>query len=74
MLLNLLKQSSKRLLRAPSSRGINPWEFILVDDPAIMRQLSDAKQHGAEFLKNAPLGIVVCADTQNQMSGLRTAR
>lgn len=50
-------------LRAPSSRGFNPWEFILVDDPAIMLQLSAAKLHGAEFLKNAPLGIVVCADS-----------
>jgi len=50
-------------LRAPSSRGINPWEFILVDDAVILEQLSSAKQHGAEFLKNAPLGIVVCADS-----------
>lgn len=50
-------------LRAPSSRGINPWEYILVDDPAILVKLSKAKQHGSEFLKNAPLGIVVCADS-----------
>jgi nitroreductase len=50
-------------LRAPSSRGIDPWEFILVDDPAIIRSLSRAKQHGSEFLKNAPLCIVVCADS-----------
>ena len=50
-------------LRAPSSRGINPWEFIFVDDPEILLKLAKAKQHGAEFLKNAPLGIVVCADS-----------
>jgi nitroreductase len=50
-------------LRAPSSRGINPWEFILVDDPGILSKLSEAKQHGSEFLKAAPLGIVVCADS-----------
>ncbi len=50
-------------LRAPSSRGINPWEFILVDDPELLMKLSWAKQHGSEFLKNAPLGIVVCADS-----------
>ncbi len=50
-------------LRSPSSRGINPWEFIVVDDPDILRQLARAKQHGAEFLKNAPLAIVVCADS-----------
>ena len=50
-------------LRAPSSRGINPWEFILVDDPVILTQLSQAKKHGSEFLKNAPMSIVVCADS-----------
>lgn len=50
-------------LRAPTSRGINPWEFILVDDPDTIADLSRAKQHGSEFLKGAPLAIVVCADT-----------
>ena len=50
-------------LRAPSSRGTNPWEFILVDDPEMLGKLSKAKQHGSEFLKNAPLAIVVCADS-----------
>lgn len=50
-------------LRSPSSRGINPWEFILVDETETLLKLSRAKQHGAEFLKNAPFAIVVCADT-----------
>ncbi len=51
-------------LRAPSSRSLNPWEFILVDDPEQLRALSSAKPHGASFLAEAPLGIVVCADPQ----------
>jgi nitroreductase len=50
-------------LRSPSSRGINPWEFILVDDPETLYRLSKSKQHGSEFLENAPLAVVVCADT-----------
>jgi nitroreductase len=50
------------LLRAPSSRGINPWEFVLVDDEELLAKLSRAKTHGAEFLANAPLAVVVCAD------------
>lgn len=50
------------VLRAPSSRGINPWEFVLVDDPEILDKISRSKQHGSEFLKNAPLAVVVCAD------------
>ena len=50
------------LLRAPSSRGINPWEFVVVDDPEILSALSRSKRHGSEFLKGAPLAVVVCAD------------
>lgn len=49
-------------LRAPSSRGFNPWEFVVVTDKGLLDKLSKAKPHGASFLKNAPLGIVVCAD------------
>jgi nitroreductase len=51
------------LLRAPSSRGINPWEFVVVDDKELLSQLSTSKRHGSSFLKGAPLGIVVCADS-----------
>jgi nitroreductase len=54
---------SEAALRAPSSRGRNPWEFILVDDPQTILGLSKAKQHGSDFLGNAPLAIVVCADS-----------
>lgn len=49
-------------LRAPSSRGLNPWEFIVVTDARLLEMLSRAKEHGSEFLAGAPLGIVVCAD------------
>lgn len=51
------------LLRAPSSRNINPWEFIVVDDPTLLTRLSAVKEHGSAFLKHAPLGIVICADS-----------
>ncbi len=49
-------------LRSPSSKGFNPWELIVVTDKDLLEKLSKAKPHGASFLKNAPLGIVVCAD------------
>jgi nitroreductase len=49
-------------LRAPSSMGRNPWEFILVTEQALLEKLSTAKLHGSTFLNNAQLGIVVCAD------------
>lgn len=49
-------------LRAPSSRGFNPWHFIVVQDRSMLARLATAKPHGASFLENAPLGIVVAAD------------
>jgi nitroreductase len=50
-------------LRAPSSRGFNPWEFVVVNDPEILARLSRAKPHGASFLAKAPLAVAVCAHT-----------
>jgi len=52
------------MLRAPSSRSLNPWEFVVVTDPKIITRLAQAKPHGSAFLKDAPLAIVVCADPQ----------
>lgn len=49
-------------LRSPSSRGFNPWRFIVVNEPELIEKLSRAKPHGSSFLKNAPLAIVVCSD------------
>jgi len=49
-------------LRAPSSRGVNPWHFVVVTDPEMLARLSQAKEHGSAFLKDAAAGIVVCAD------------
>jgi nitroreductase len=49
-------------LRAPTSMGHNPWEFVVVTDEAVLEGLSRAREHGSAFIKNAPLGIVVCAD------------
>jgi nitroreductase len=49
-------------LRAPSSRGLTPWEFVVVTEQDLLEKLSRAKPHGSAFLSNAPLGVVVYAD------------
>ncbi len=51
-------------LRAPTSMGKNSWEFVVVTEPDLLAKLSSAKPHGATFLKNAAMGIVVCGDPQ----------
>jgi nitroreductase len=52
------------LLRCPSSRGINPWTFVFVDDAGVIDHLSLSKAQGSSFLKGAPLAIVVCGDEE----------
>lgn len=50
------------MLRSPSSRGLNPWEFVVVTDREAIGDLARAKAHGSSFMKNATLAIVVCGD------------
>jgi nitroreductase len=59
--MELLKEAA---LRAPSSRNIDPWESIFVDDPELLQKLARCKPHGADFLAQAALGIVVCGDSR----------
>ncbi len=57
--IEILKEA---VLRSPSSRNFDPWEFIFVDDRELLKKLSLSKQHGSKFLENAALGIVICGD------------
>ena len=52
------------LLRSPSSKGRNPWEFIVVTDPEQRAKLAEAKPKGGTFVVRAPLAIVICADPE----------
>lgn len=51
----------KAALLSPSSRGLQPWQFVVVDDMTLLTQLASSKK-GAGFLKGAALGIVILAD------------
>lgn len=51
-------------LRSPSSRGFNPWSFVVVSDPETIQRLARSKPHGASFLAGAPLAIAVCVDPE----------
>ncbi|MCC5911778.1 MAG: nitroreductase family protein, partial [Clostridiaceae bacterium] len=52
----------KSALLSPSSKGIRPWEFVVITDEQVIEKLATAKEHGSVFIKNAPLAIVVLGD------------
>ena len=49
-------------LMSPTSKGQRAWQFVVVDDKADLEKLADAKDLGGQFLKDAPLAIVVLGD------------
>ena len=49
-------------LMSPTSKGQRSWQFVVVDDKMDLEKLSDAKDMGGQFLKGAPLAIVVLGD------------
>jgi len=53
-------------LMSPTSKGQRAWQFVVVDDKQSIEKISDAKDNGSQFLKKAPLAIVVLGNpTEN---------
>jgi nitroreductase len=49
-------------LMSPTSKGQRAWQFVVVDDRGDIEKLADAKDLGSQFLKGAPLAVVVLGD------------
>lgn len=50
-------------LMSPTSKSSRAWQFVVVDDRDMLDKLSMCKSAGAEFLKGAPMAVVVLVDT-----------
>ena len=49
---------------APTARNVQPWEFVVMRDPAKLRELAQLTDHG-RFIAEAPVCIaVLCKDTK----------
>ncbi len=62
----------KALLRAAMSAptGVNrqPWEFVVIDDPAVLQALADALPY-AKMAAKAPMAIAVCGNRERFLAG-----
>lgn len=52
----------KAALMAPTSKRSNAWQFVVVDDKDLLKQLSLCKEQAAQFIADAALAVVVMAD------------
>lgn len=49
-------------LLSPTSKSQRAWQFVVVDNPLDIEKIADAKDLGSQFLKGAPLVVVVLGD------------
>ncbi|MDO4190283.1 MAG: nitroreductase family protein [Bacteroidales bacterium] len=51
-------------LMSPASKRTNGWEFVVVDDKTTLEAMSKCRPAGSQFVANAPMAIVICADPE----------
>ena len=50
-------------MAAPSANNEQPWHFIIIQDRQILEEITRVHPY-AQMLKDAPLGVCVCADRE----------
>ncbi len=57
-----IKELQRAALASPTSKNCKSWQFLFVQDKQAIVKLSESKEQGAAFVKNATLAIVVFGD------------
>ena len=57
--LDILKEA---VLRSPSAKASQPWDFIFIEDKSLIEKLAQCKDHGSHFLSGAKLAIIFCGN------------
>lgn len=63
----------KAALMSPTSKNSKSWQFIVVDDAAVLQKLATSRPTSSTMLANAPLAIVVLADPEKSDAWLEDA-
>lgn len=59
----------KAAMSAPSAVNRQPWQFIVVDDSALLNALADSLPY-AKMAANASLAIITCGDNKKFLEGI----
>ena len=52
-------------MMAPSAGNSRPWQFVVLDDPAVLREVPRIHPHGG-MAADAPLAVMVCGDLEQE--------
>lgn len=65
-----LEMLLKAGMAAPSAKNSQPWEFVVIQDRETLLKINEFHPYSS-MLKEAPLAIVVCADTNKEFPDLK---
>ncbi|MFA7658057.1 MAG: nitroreductase family protein [Candidatus Gastranaerophilaceae bacterium] len=57
-------------MAAPSAKNFQPWEFVAIQNRETLLKITEFHPYSF-MLKQAPLAIVVCADTEKEIPDLK---
>ncbi len=57
----MVREILEAAMMAPSAGNQQPWQFVVIDDRAVLDSLVDIHPH-IRMVTQAPLGILVCGD------------
>jgi len=63
-----IKELLEAGMSAPSAGNEQPWHFIVIDDPKILKEIPSFHNH-AQMLNDASLAILVCNDKRLEKHG-----
>ena len=63
----LIQKLLAAAMQAPSARNQQPWQFVVIDDRAVLAKIPDFMPNAAMAAK-APLAILVCGDLDLEKS------
>ncbi len=63
----LVETFLRAAMHAPSAINQQPWQFVVLDDPALLARIPDVNPY-ASMAAHAPLGILICGDLSLEKS------
>ena len=62
---DIIEDVIKAAMYAPSAHNAREWEFVVVDDKALIEAISETSPY-AKFAKSAPVVVVICGNTEKE--------
>jgi len=64
----LFESILKAGMYAPSAMNLQPWEFMIFNNPETISRCNQAIPHGESILKQTPAAILVCGDNKTEQN------